>query len=307
MTTSEKKIMSNRANARRSTGPKTEHGKAVVRTNAITYGLFTEDVLISRGDGKEDADELAALVRGIHEYFEPVGTIEETLVTTIVQSLWRTRRVHRAEVGEARLRLDSFDRDRERRETDAVEHAVAALNGRSALDPFPLPESGMGSAHDHRSTLFRAAAGVRFVIALLRTGLAELSRAGELSWGTNRQLRIIFEERAPDLCALLPLYSECPDEDGDPDELVAERAEPELWRRTVRQLLQQQIRRLGAELIPFEHEEEMLGEARRAISALPDEKKVGKLSRMERQLETQRYVAIEQLERMQQRRRDRES
>ena len=43
---SEKKLAANRLNAQKSTGPKTDEGKAKSARNATTHGLFCRDVVI---------------------------------------------------------------------------------------------------------------------------------------------------------------------------------------------------------------------------------------------------------------------
>ena len=45
---SSRQIAANRANAKRSTGPKTEQGKARSRMNAWKHGLTAEDIVIAR-------------------------------------------------------------------------------------------------------------------------------------------------------------------------------------------------------------------------------------------------------------------
>ena len=41
---SERKVQANRANAKRSTGPRTEAGKAASRRNALKHGIFSRSV-----------------------------------------------------------------------------------------------------------------------------------------------------------------------------------------------------------------------------------------------------------------------
>ena len=47
---SEKQRVANRANAKRSTGPKTETGKALSRMNAHKHGLTAETIVIGDED-----------------------------------------------------------------------------------------------------------------------------------------------------------------------------------------------------------------------------------------------------------------
>ena len=51
--TSQAKIQANRRNAEKSTGPKTEEGKAVVSRNAVTHGLTSRYDVLSCEDPAE--------------------------------------------------------------------------------------------------------------------------------------------------------------------------------------------------------------------------------------------------------------
>ena len=48
--TCNKQARANRRNARKSTGPKTQKGKAVVRLNALKHGLLPQEVLLPNED-----------------------------------------------------------------------------------------------------------------------------------------------------------------------------------------------------------------------------------------------------------------
>jgi flagellar biosynthesis/type III secretory pathway protein FliH len=86
--TTQKQLQANRANARRSTGPKTETGKAVSRLNAVKHGL-TAKTLIIAGESADDFDELRAkLVQELN----PQSTLECELVEQLAVNVWRRRR-----------------------------------------------------------------------------------------------------------------------------------------------------------------------------------------------------------------------
>ena len=53
--TTKKQIEANKQNALVSTGPLTAEGKALVSQNAVKHGIFAKDLIITTGDGKEDA------------------------------------------------------------------------------------------------------------------------------------------------------------------------------------------------------------------------------------------------------------
>jgi hypothetical protein len=95
-TTSQDRITANRANALKSTGPKTHEGKATSKMNAVKHGILSREVLVSG----EDHQELTALQEWFQEDLQPVGPMEVMLVGQIVATHWRLRRVLAAESGE---------------------------------------------------------------------------------------------------------------------------------------------------------------------------------------------------------------
>jgi len=99
-TQSSKKEDSNRKNALKSTGPRTERGKRISRWNALKHGLVGKAVVIQEGERKENAAEFKSLLAQLRKTLEPVGVLEEILVEQIATSYWRLRRALRCEAGE---------------------------------------------------------------------------------------------------------------------------------------------------------------------------------------------------------------
>ena len=112
--TSLAKKSANRENAAKSTGPKTDEGKAIVKLNGLKHGLLSKELIIREGDGKEDEADFIALFQGLQENFSPEGTIEEMLVEKVAVCLWRLRRAIRFESGMLREGLDSIYENYER-------------------------------------------------------------------------------------------------------------------------------------------------------------------------------------------------
>ncbi len=104
--TTQKQIEANRQNALMSTGAVTEEGKAIISQNAIKHGIFTKDLIISSGDGKEDEEEYGELLNNLTESLNPQGQMEYLLVEKIAVDFWRLRRVLRFETGSIRKYLD---------------------------------------------------------------------------------------------------------------------------------------------------------------------------------------------------------
>ena len=86
-------IHANRLNALRSTGPRTDEGKAASRFNALKYGIEARSLVLPG----EDPAALEALALDYHRQFNPAGPLEDYLVWTIVQADWNRRRYTRVE------------------------------------------------------------------------------------------------------------------------------------------------------------------------------------------------------------------
>jgi hypothetical protein len=88
---SEARIIANRLNAQKSTGPRTAEGKAAVSQNAVTHGLSAQCDVI-RGEDQEEFDQYR------EEMFwelNPVGAMQSRLAERIVSLAWRLRRAER--------------------------------------------------------------------------------------------------------------------------------------------------------------------------------------------------------------------
>jgi hypothetical protein len=83
-------IKANRENARKSTGPRTDEGKAVVSKNAVKHGLFAEEAVIFG----EDPADYDALHDEILAELASSGVMETLLAERVVSLTWR---LHRAE------------------------------------------------------------------------------------------------------------------------------------------------------------------------------------------------------------------
>jgi len=82
------KILANRLNAQKSTGPTTPQGKAVVSQNALKHGLSARhDVITSESQADFDLHR-DALLAELH----PIGPMESILADRIVSLSWRLKR-----------------------------------------------------------------------------------------------------------------------------------------------------------------------------------------------------------------------
>ena len=78
----------NRANAERSTGPRTPEGKARSARNSFKHGLYSQQLIIE-GEDPAEFDQLRATLRAEHQ---PLHSTEEILVDELAQHFWRMRR-----------------------------------------------------------------------------------------------------------------------------------------------------------------------------------------------------------------------
>jgi hypothetical protein len=137
--TTKKQIEANKSNALLSTGAVTEEGKAVVSKNAVKHGIFTQDLIISSGEGKESKEEYLELLNNLIESLNPSGQMEHLLVEKIAVDFWRLRRVLRFETGSIRKYLDmatfdyynekNFDGENENRKNDEIDKEIDEQQG----------------------------------------------------------------------------------------------------------------------------------------------------------------------------------
>ena len=86
-------IAANRVNALKSTGPRSDEGKAASRFNALKHGMDAESLVIPG----EDPEALAALSADYYARIQPDGPIERHYVDTMVNCDWLRRRLRRCE------------------------------------------------------------------------------------------------------------------------------------------------------------------------------------------------------------------
>ncbi len=84
----------NRANAQKSTGPKTPEGQARSSQNAFKHGLYAREVLMDC----EDPARFDALRADLRREHQPLNTTEEILVDELAQHYWRLCRLRRFDV-----------------------------------------------------------------------------------------------------------------------------------------------------------------------------------------------------------------
>ena len=102
---SSKQLEANRANARRSAGPKTDLGRARSRLNSCRHGLTGQTVLIAG----EDPADLEQHLQDLENDLEPASSIEAELVIRLTGYFWRLRRIPIFEAALPETRRTEFD------------------------------------------------------------------------------------------------------------------------------------------------------------------------------------------------------
>jgi hypothetical protein len=153
----DKQIEANRANSKKSTGPRSVAGKAASSMNALQSGIDAESNIIPG----EDSAQLEALTSQYLAQFRPATAQERQCVDTLVRADWQLRRLARADAAIWKYQMDSAFRlsevapmgqafcrgeksfTRLQRRTDAAERsyyrALHELERLQAARPQPSP------------------------------------------------------------------------------------------------------------------------------------------------------------------------
>ena len=110
-------VQANRENATRSTGPRTEAGKAVSSRNHLVHGLCSTDPVLPT----EDRNLFNELLEKIKTEWQPQTPHLEFLVFEMACAAWKLERIHRIEKG----MLEKLD-DHEKLYTDKETAAAFA-------------------------------------------------------------------------------------------------------------------------------------------------------------------------------------
>ena len=104
--TTQKQAAANKENAKKSTGPQTPEGKAVVAGNAIKHGILSQRLLLAG----ESADQFHQLHDEMDRALQPVGILERALSEKIAAAIWKQRRLVEAETASIELSRDTRHR-----------------------------------------------------------------------------------------------------------------------------------------------------------------------------------------------------
>ena len=87
--TSEKQIVANKDNAKKSTGPKSEAGKLQTAGNAVKHGILSQRLILPG----EDQQDFIQLQDDLRLSLRPVGALELILVEKIATVIWKQKRL----------------------------------------------------------------------------------------------------------------------------------------------------------------------------------------------------------------------
>jgi hypothetical protein len=269
---SAKKIEANRRNSQLSTGPKTDSGKQASRMNAVRSGLLAKEVVITRGDCKEDERAFAQLLEGLHAQYPPIGVAEELEIEKIALCYWRKRRAIRYEHGAIQQRTADLREHEPRRRETALE----------AYDSFA-------------ANCADSSQGIQSLIDRWTQVKQELD--GRLSLESLDLVKAIFPDYLVE-----PGEADVDDEDAD-DEGVVARPKYYLRDLELRSWIDAELRRLSRLRQKAVRTERRALEPKIRAAALPRLDVVDKLIRYETSNDRELDRALKRLERMQERRR----
>ncbi len=102
-----KQDAANRRNARKSTGPRTEDGKAIAARNATRHGLLSRLEVLP---GLERAEDWQGHYNAVLDDLRPEGYLEEVLAERIAFGVWRLGRAARYEREVAAVPLENSEK-----------------------------------------------------------------------------------------------------------------------------------------------------------------------------------------------------
>ena len=93
----EKQKAANTQNALMSCGPKTLEGKMISSKNSLKHGIFSEELILTSGNGRENENDFNLLIEELIDDLKPEGRLEMLIVEKIACNYWRLKRLFRYE------------------------------------------------------------------------------------------------------------------------------------------------------------------------------------------------------------------
>jgi len=112
-TTTPKALAANRANARKSTGPRTAKGKRTATQHLVCHGVLAEELRHGMKEMGESPQEYERQREALYAAFAPEDGFEEMLVNDMAHLRWRWQRLMCAESGLIASRKRQYEIERE--------------------------------------------------------------------------------------------------------------------------------------------------------------------------------------------------
>jgi len=128
----EKQIAANRANAKKSTGPRTPEGKARSSLNAVQHGLTARRPVLPN----EDRAAFESFARGLRKDLRPAGPVQALLVEEVIDAAWKMRRAADAQQRVVRHALLRYAGSARKRAMTPGALLADALGGDWRAEPF---------------------------------------------------------------------------------------------------------------------------------------------------------------------------
>jgi hypothetical protein len=279
----EAQIAANRLNAQKSTGPRTDAGKAIASRNSEKHTKLARTLLVSGQSHQESSSEFSALCDEYYASFEPVGPLEEMLVERIVSAVWRVRRARHVETGEIALNLEKTDQ-----KSAEINPVPTLLKAAEATD-----------REDVLSLLDKSIPGCEYVLTHLREARAAVQREQQLTPDIFHRLNSAFRCRAKTLGETLFQMARTLGNNPaklDPVILLEEH------QRQVLEYLDQQIQHFEEILVNRRSDPDAATRARQDAAMLPTGHVLERILRYETVLERQIFNSMAKLEKLQSRR-----
>ena len=195
----EAQVNANRANAQKSTGPRTAEGKAAVAQNALKHGLMARAAVLQG----EEWEEYTSFHENLIQELYPDSMQEEELAERIVGLYWRLRRAERYQNAVFETLYDKYAAEVEQPAAIPADPAPSVASdpvlGRMLVADFSgdrVLERALLYERRIESSLHRACADLRQLrrqpVTSARTGGSSLDRrwadSEEKGWGRRGQV-----------------------------------------------------------------------------------------------------------------------
>jgi hypothetical protein len=198
-------IDANRRNSLKSTGPRTDAGKAAASRNAVTHGLWAGDAVIAG----EDPAEFAAFAQRLWAAFQPRGVLQGCIVERLTHLYWKLRRIPGLEAATVRELL-ALHADPAQPPAEATREQVATAMAKDVA----APASVLRRLQMHEMRIEQA----------IRANTKELRRLQEQGEDADADEAMAVETAAP-AAASTDAADEAPATSGTAPEAVAARNE----------------------------------------------------------------------------------